>query len=109
MEFSPDSSSFFVTLALNLVESEAKSGRTLMLLAKVPYPEAAENQSGNVTLNEAAGYVAVNLTKAAVPNIASIGVEKVEWSRSSPQPAVINRRGPSFREGSVSFWDITVQ
>jgi hypothetical protein len=79
------------------------------LLAKVPYLEALENRSGNITLEEAAGNVALNLAKTFVPNIDAIRVDKVDCSQSEEVPAMTSSRSCDFREGSVSFWDITVQ
>jgi hypothetical protein len=82
MEFSPDSSSYFVTLSATLLEPEKRSSGMRTLLAKVPYLKAFENRSGNITLEEAAGNVAFNLAKTVVPYIDEIRVDKVDCSRS---------------------------
>ena len=109
MEFSPDSSSYFVTLSATVFESEKRSGGMRTLLAKVPYLKAFENRSGNLTLEEVAGNVAFNLAKAVVPHIDEIRVDKVDCSPSEEVPAVTNSRPHDFREEGVSFWDITVK
>ena len=79
------------------------------LLAKVSYLKAFENRSGNITLEEAAGNVAFNLAKTAVPYIDEIRVDKVDCSRSEQAPAVTNSRPYDFRREGVWFWDITVK
>jgi len=109
MEFSPDSSSYFVTLSATVFESEKRSGGMRTLLAKVPYLKAFEYRSGNLTLEEVAGNVAFNLAKAVVPHIVEIRVDKVDCSPSEEVPAVTNSRPYDFREEGVSFWDITVK
>ena len=44
-------------------------------LAKGPYLEALENRSENITLEEAAGNVPLNVAKTFVPNIDAIRVD----------------------------------
>ena len=78
-------------------------------LAKGPYLEALENRSENITLEEAAGNVPLNVAKTFVPNIDAIRVDKVDCSQSETVPAMTNSRSCYFQEGSVSFWDTTVQ
>ena len=109
MEFSPDSSSYFVTLSATVFEPETRSSGIRTLLAKVPYLKVFENRSGNLTLEEVAGNVAFNLAKAVVPHIDEIRVDKVDYSRSEEGPAATNSRPYDFREEGVSFWDITVK
>ena len=108
-EFSPDSSSYFVTLSATVFEPEKGSSGMRTLLAKVPYLKAFENRSGNLTLEEVAGNVAFNLAKAVVPHIDEIRVDKVDCSPSEEVPAVTNSRPYDFREEGVSFWDFTVK
>jgi hypothetical protein len=109
MEFSLDSSSYFVTLSATVFEPEKRSSGMRTLLAKVPYLKAFENRSGNLTLEEVAGNVAFNWLKPLCPASMKFRVDKVDCSRSEQVPAVTNSRPYDFREEGVSFWDVTVK
>ena len=80
-------------------------------LAKGPYLEALENRSENITLEEAAGNVPLNVAKTFVPNIDAIRVDKVDCSQSETVPAMEQRvdhvtsKKVAFHSGIQQFSD----